>query len=51
MSKYKETFKSELINGNLLAELDDDILEKELGVVSRLHRKKLLLNVQGNTMS
>lgn len=47
MSKYKDAFKDEQINGSLLAELDQEILEKELGVASGLHRKKILLKVQG----
>ena len=35
-------FERELIDGEVLCELDDDILEKELGVASRVHRIRIL---------
>ena len=47
LGMYKDGFKSEEITGDLMLELDDDILERELGVVSRLHRIKLLKVISG----
>ena len=46
MSMYKDIFTQEQIDGHLLCELDEEILEKELGITSKLHRKKLMLVVR-----
>ena len=44
---YKETFTQECINGPLLLELDESILEEELGISLKLHRIKLLAIING----
>lgn len=40
-------FEREEIDGTLLSELDEDTLKSELGMTSKIHRKKLLLVIQG----
>ncbi|KAI6660430.1 hypothetical protein LOD99_14016 [Oopsacas minuta] len=42
LDKYADRFLEEGVNGELLAELEEEEM-KELGVMSSLHRKKLLL--------
>ena len=39
LGKYREAFETEQVNGDILylCELDEDILENDLGVSSRLH--------------
>jgi hypothetical protein len=49
ISQYRDIFESEGINGALLVELNDTDLEKDLGIISSLHRKKLMLAIQGKT--
>ena len=48
MSSYKEKFKKECISGSLLLELDEDVLENELGVTRRLDRIKLMKLIEGH---
>ena len=45
MSQYVDMFKSGEVNGELLAELDDEAL-KDLGVGNSFHRKKILLKIK-----
>ena len=47
LAMYKEAFKREQIDGWLFAELNDEILEHELGITSRLHRIKLIRVIEG----
>jgi hypothetical protein len=47
MTQYKDVFKQEQITGSLLLDLDDDILENELGVTKRIHRLKILRIING----
>ena len=47
MQKYKEKFTLENVNGELLAECDDDTLQNELGVASKLDRIKIMKVVNG----
>ena len=46
---YKDKFLEENITGDIFCNLDDEILEKELGVHSRLHRLRLLKIARGET--
>ena len=48
LSKYKENFKKEMIDGSMFLELDDLVLEEDLGVIVRLHRIKLMALVNGH---
>ena len=47
MSSYKDAFKKEQISGCLLIELDEDVLETELGVTRKLDRIKLMKLIEG----
>ena len=39
---YSSTFKSELVNGDLLLQMDDDMLRDDFNITNRFHRMKLL---------
>ena len=47
LSKYKEQFIKERITGSLLSELDEEILETELNIKSRIHRIRLMKIMEG----
>ncbi len=47
LTQYKEVFKQECIDGEILMELDDDDLQRELGIASKVHRIRLLRVIQG----
>ena len=47
LSKYKHKFIEESITGSLLSEFDEEILETELGINSRIHRIKLMRIIDG----
>ena len=47
MEKYKDTFTREHINGELLLECDNAILEQDLGISVRLHRIRLMKIISG----
>ena len=47
LGQYKKVFIREQISGGLLKEVDGEILEKELGITSKLHRLKLLRIIEG----
>ena len=49
LSQYKDTFVKEQVNGEILLECDDQILEEDLKVPSRLHRIRLLKIISGKT--
>ena len=47
MEQYCETFRKQQINGDILTDCDDDILQNELKITSRLHRIRLLRIISG----
>lgn len=47
LKQYKDSFSTEVVDGAIFAQLDDTILEHDLGVQSRLHRLKLLRVITG----
>ncbi|XP_019857261.1 PREDICTED: uncharacterized protein LOC109585561 [Amphimedon queenslandica] len=47
LGQYKKKFEEEQITGSLLLEIDDDILQNELGVTSKLHRLKITRIIEG----
>ena len=47
LGNYKETFIEEQIDGPLLFELDEAVLEEDLGITTRLHRIKLMSIIDG----
>lgn len=42
LKQYVETFRSEDIDGRLLVQMDDAMLEEDLGITNSLHRLKIL---------
>ena len=47
LSRYAQAFKEEQIDGNILFELDDEILEEELGIKKKIHRLRLMMIITG----
>ena len=47
MGQYKAMFDKEKITGSLLLDLDESILEQELGMVSKIHRLKIMRLLDG----
>ena len=47
LDQYKEAFKDELIDGEIFAELDEDVLAEELGVTVKIHRLRLMKVITG----
>lgn len=47
LGQYKDGFSREQIDGALMVDLDDEILEYELMVQSKLHRLKLMRVING----
>ena len=47
MDQCKGAFESEEITGDILAECNEDILKRELGVSSRIHQIKLMKLITG----
>ena len=42
MKQYSEVFQEERINGEVLADMDDEMMQSDLGISSKLHRMKLM---------
>ena len=47
MEKYQDRFASEGVDGSLLADFEDSVLETSLGVTSKLDRIKLMKIIKG----
>jgi hypothetical protein len=47
LNQYAEMFKEESIDGEILAECDDELLEQELHISNKLHRSRLLKVITG----
>lgn len=47
LAQYKDVFASEQITGEVLAELDEEILQNELGVSVKIHRIRLMKVING----
>ena len=47
LDTYIEVFKAECISGDILQEIDDSVLYKELGVRSKLHRIRMMRLING----
>ena len=47
LSQYKEAFLKEQISGDILLQCDNQILEVELKISSRLHRLRLMQVIDG----
>ena len=47
LDKYVPKFKEEMIDGQMLLELDDEVLKEELGMYKKLHRLRLTMIIKG----
>ena len=47
LSQYQDAFQKEQINGETLSDCDETMLQNDLGVVSKLHRMRLLKVITG----
>lgn len=47
LSQYKEQFMKEQVDGEILAECDEAMLEKELNITSAIHRTRLIKVITG----
>ena len=47
MPQYKDAFSREWVDGEVFKELDEQALENDLGVTSKLHRIKLMKVITG----
>ena len=47
LGQYRERFEEESIAGDILAECDEAVLQKELGINMKIHRLKLLQIIRG----
>ena len=48
LQQYAATFSRELVDGRLFFELDDTMLEKDLGITNRLHRLRMMRIIRGD---
>ena len=48
LSQYKEAFEREWVDGEVLLELDDEVLQHELGVSIKIHRIRLMKIISGS---
>ena len=49
LKQYKDSFLTEGIDGDIFSQLDDEMLEQDLGIRCKLHRLKLLQVISGKT--
>ena len=49
LAAYKRAFSRNQISGELLMLCNEEVLEKELGVTSKLHRMKIMALIQGRS--
>lgn len=47
LGKYGERFKEEGIDGDIFFQLDDSVLENDLGISTKLHRIRLMSIIDG----
>ena len=47
LTQYKQLFQDESIDGEILAECDDELLEQELRISNKLHHSRLLKVITG----
>lgn len=51
LTQYKECFLEESIDGEILVECDEALLEEELGIKNKLHRSRLMKVITGRHSS
>ena len=42
MKQYSDVFQREKINGEVLVDMDDEMMKNDLGISAKLHRMRLL---------
>jgi len=47
LGRYCEEFQREHITGEILAECNEEVLQQELGMVSKIHRIRLMKIISG----
>ena len=47
LSEYVTKFAEEMINGQLLLELDEEMIAVELGINKKIHCRRLLMIING----
>ena len=47
LSQYRENFQREHVTGEVLVECDENVLQQELGIASKIHRIRLMKIVNG----
>ena len=48
LPQYKDRFRQEMVDGEILSEIDEVVLEQELGMTSKIHRLRLLKYVESH---
>ena len=48
LGQYRQTFIAEQISGEILLEIDDQVLQDELGIKLRIHRIRLAKVISGS---
>ena len=48
LSQYKDRFRQEVVDGEILSEIDESVLEQELGMTSKIHRLRLMMYIESH---
>lgn len=51
MKQYAEVFQREKINGEVLVDMDDEMMMGDLGIASKLHRMRLMKVIKGEHLA
>ena len=43
LSQYKDRFRQEMVDGEILSEIDESVLQQELGMTSKIHCRLRLM--------
>ena len=47
LSQYREIVLAEQVSGEVLIDCDDNMLERDLGIKSKIHRMKFMTVIEG----
>lgn len=47
LSQYREIILAEQVNGEVLIDCDESMLERDLGIKSKIHRMKFMTVIEG----
>ena len=48
LSQYKDRFRQEMVDGEILSEIDESVLQQELGMTSKIHRLRLMKYIESH---